>query len=145
MTYLESLVGTLWSYWKNLHQNVGENMRESLEYPFIICQSKFLLTNQSLKGHSSGIWNCGLVVGKFILLEYSSIISMVVLVGQIQNALSWASNQTYVVSQLGTLADDLLTVGGSGMFKSNMKRAQMEIVGLFHEKHLQIGDSWIVS
>ncbi|GAA0175361.1 membrane traffic protein [Lithospermum erythrorhizon] len=140
MTYLESLVGTLWSNWKNLHQNVGENMRESLEYPFIICESKFLLTNQSLKGHSSGIWNCGLVVGKFnIFLEYSSIISMAVLVGQIQNALSWESNQTYVVSQLGTLVDDLLTVGWSGMFKSYMKRAQMEIVGLSHEKHLQIG------
>ncbi|XP_057499975.1 uncharacterized protein LOC130784197 isoform X3 [Actinidia eriantha] len=93
----ETSVSLLWNHlgemglnWKNSCTQFGGSMTQFLENPWILCEIQRFVTDRSLKHLHSGFLKCSLMVGKLnFLLDYPSLLSIAVVLRQIQHALRW--------------------------------------------------------
>ncbi|KAK6258440.1 hypothetical protein SCA6_012914 [Theobroma cacao] len=87
---LESFIGEMCLNWRRACKQFEESEIKCPENPRLLFEMKSFLRHPDLKKLGSGLWKCNLTVGKFnIVLGYLSILSVVMLLRQIQHALNW--------------------------------------------------------
>ncbi|PIA55552.1 hypothetical protein AQUCO_00700091v1 [Aquilegia coerulea] len=138
--HLESYLEELWSNWKRIH-NKFEGIAQYIENPFLLCEIKSSLMDQSLDCPLIGLSKCYLSMGKLnVDLGHSSIISMALFLRQIQLVLHRNASRggATVHSQPIGINEpeerkwqDLQTLYASG--------AKMAILRVTPEKKIQIG------
>ncbi|KAB1669469.1 hypothetical protein ES319_1Z041100v1, partial [Gossypium barbadense] len=87
---LENFIGKMCLDWIRDCEQFEESEIKCPRSPQLLFEMKSFLRHPDLKKLGSGLWKCNLTVGKFnIALQYLSVISVVMLLRQIQHALHW--------------------------------------------------------
>ncbi|TYH44733.1 hypothetical protein ES332_D11G215800v1 [Gossypium tomentosum] len=87
---LENFIGKMCLDWIRDCEQFEESEIKCPQSPQLLFEMKSFLRHPDLKKLGSGLWKCNLTVGKFnIALQYPSVISVVMLLRQIQHALHW--------------------------------------------------------
>lgn len=119
-----------------------ESEIEYSENPWLLCETKSFLTYPDLKNPDSGFWKCNLTVGKLNLaLEYSSLLSMALLLRQIQHVATWTKGNAMPRAPSGstpTIADQP-EISCNDKFESCAGGIKMALCRMLPEKHIQIG------
>lgn len=139
--FLGRLVQEMWLTWKNCAEFDDSKLSLS-EHPFILCELKSFLTDQGLNSTSSGSWNCCLVVGKLnLILGYSSILSLALIVKQIQRALRWRDSSWKVTTPVHTpvTCEDTPMRDWDSKYNSYASGIEIELYKMLPAKLFQIG------
>ncbi|XP_039010299.1 uncharacterized protein LOC120139014 [Hibiscus syriacus] len=87
---LENFIGKMCLDWKQACKQFEESEIRCPQSPRLLFEMKSFLRHPDLEKLGSGLWKCNLTVGKLnIALGYLSMISVLMLVRQIQHALHW--------------------------------------------------------
>ncbi|KAG4175488.1 hypothetical protein ERO13_A11G188400v2 [Gossypium hirsutum] len=87
---LENFIGKMCLDWIRDCEQFEESEIKCPRSPQLLFEMKSFLRHPDLIKLGSGLWKCNLTVGKFnIALQYLSVISVVMLLRQIQHALHW--------------------------------------------------------
>ncbi|XP_059458026.1 uncharacterized protein LOC132187653 isoform X3 [Corylus avellana] len=90
---LEHFLGEMWLGWRRGCVKFEENDIEYSKNPCLLFEIKNSLTYPGVKHPNSGFWKCSLILGKLNLaLGFSSILSISLLLRQIEDALSWTED-----------------------------------------------------
>ncbi|XP_024036479.1 uncharacterized protein LOC18037025 isoform X3 [Citrus clementina] len=139
---LEDFLGEMWFNWKRFCMKFDESEIEYSENPWLLCETKSFLTYPDLKNPDSGFWKCNLTVGKLNLaLEYSSLLSMALLLRQIQHVATWTKGNAMPRAPSGstpTIADQP-EISCNDKFESCAGGIKMALCRMLPEKHIQIG------
>ncbi|XP_071694742.1 uncharacterized protein [Rutidosis leptorrhynchoides] len=86
---LESLLNQMWSHWKTCYSGFEKTVDENSQHPFILCEIKHMLNDQSQSRSTCFFSKFSLAIGELnVCLVQSSMLSLTVLVWQLQNAFS---------------------------------------------------------
>ncbi|XP_074349870.1 uncharacterized protein LOC141689470 isoform X3 [Apium graveolens] len=130
----------LWSTWKTSRVELEDGKVLFQEHPFILCEIKDFLTNQGFGDKSFGFKNCCLVIGELnVILDYASIISVVLILKQIQSALYWSNCSLEASVPLDTpvTCEDPLLRGWDNKYKSYASEMETELYKLLPHQHIQ--------
>ncbi|MCD7448866.1 hypothetical protein HAX54_046960 [Datura stramonium] len=137
---LNSVVEQACLNWRTFSSRFEENEIQNMENPFILCEIKGFLTDQSLKNLTAGYTTCCMVMGRLTLvLEYFVIVSITVICRQI-SAISWATScmGTTVVRGDSRLVEDPPIADWNYKYKSVSAEIKAMVPRLLPEKHIQI-------
>ncbi|XP_060196085.1 uncharacterized protein LOC132625246 isoform X2 [Lycium barbarum] len=126
--------------WRKFSSRFRENEIQNMENPFLLCEIKGFLTDQSLKNLTAGYTTCYMVMGKLnLVLEYTVIVSLTVICRQI-NAISWTTSRigTTVVEGGSRLDEDPPVADWNSKYKSYSAEIKVMMPRLLPEKHMQI-------
>ncbi|KAJ6366967.1 hypothetical protein OIU77_003365 [Salix suchowensis] len=88
-----TLLEEMWLAWQRSSMEYKDNEIACSETPWLLCEIKNCLMDPNQKIPISGFWKCSLTTGKIDLaLGYSSVLSLAILLGQIQHALNLNEN-----------------------------------------------------
>lgn len=139
---LEKFMGEMWSNWKRFCMKFEESEMEYSENPWLLCEIKSFLIYPDLKNPDSGFLKCNLTVGKLNLaMGYSSILSMALLLRQMQHAVSWTEGNGMSMAPSGspqTIADRP-DISCGDKYESCASGIKMALCRMLPEKHIQIG------
>ncbi|KAL5715065.1 hypothetical protein ACHQM5_016944 [Ranunculus cassubicifolius] len=137
---LENCLDELWLNWKNIYENV-EGSGLYVGDPFLLCEIKGSLMNQSLDQTDIGIWKCHVSMGKLnVDLGYSSIISIGLLQRQIEHAmlLFTCHGKTVVPSQT-PIIKEAEEIKWEFLQQSYVSETKMTVLKMIPEKNIQMG------
>ncbi|XP_055802836.1 uncharacterized protein LOC129872026 isoform X2 [Solanum dulcamara] len=135
-----SLVERAYLNWRTFSSRFVENEIQNMDNPFILCEIKGFLTDQSLKNLTAGYTTCCMVMGRLnLVLEYFVIVSVTVICRQI-SAISWASSRmgTIVLQDDSRLVEDPPIADWNNKYKSVSAKIKVMVPRLLPEKHMQI-------
>ncbi|KAM7264282.1 hypothetical protein ACFE04_001965 [Oxalis oulophora] len=131
---LQTFLGEMSLNWNRICVSLKESDFEYYENPFLLCESKSLLTNSGLKHFDSGFLKSSLTVGKLNLsVGYESIFSMALLLSQIEHAIHWSDDEKHAKVVSGTPETSL------DKYESYCNGMKMTLLKIHPEKHIQIG------
>lgn len=139
---LENFLAEMWLNWKRFCMKLDESEIEYSENPWLLCEFKSFLTYPDLKNPDSGFWKCNLTVGKLNLaLEYSSLLSMALLLQQIRHVVSWTEGNEMPRAPSGSThtVADRPEISCDDKFESCACGIKMALCRMLPEKHIQIG------
>ncbi|GER30822.1 hypothetical protein STAS_06785 [Striga asiatica] len=136
--HLDHLLGKLWLNWKDsYYESEGENV-PSLQLPWILVDIRSYLVDNVIRDSSSRV-NCGLIIGKLNAnLGYYSIVSITVLLRQLQCA-CWNLGSKNVVWHTPTTISEDPPVRYFSKVASHFSQVQAGIIRMLPEKHIQLG------
>ncbi|GFY93900.1 vacuolar protein sorting-associated protein, putative [Actinidia rufa] len=144
----ETSVSPLWNHlgemglnWKNSCTQFGGSMTQFLENPWILCEIQRFVTDRSLKNLHSGFLKCSLMVGKLnFLLDYPSLLSIAVVLRQIQHALRWTHSSGRAKVLLPTpIANEIPPpISWDSRCKSYVSEIEKTMLKMLPQKHVQI-------
>ncbi|KAJ8546116.1 hypothetical protein K7X08_018699 [Anisodus acutangulus] len=111
-----------------------------MENPFILCEIKGVLTDQSVKNLTAGYTTCCMVLGRLnLVLEYIVIVSATVICRQI-SAISRSTSRigTTFVEGDSRLVEDPPVADLNNKYKSFSAEIKVMVPRLLPEKHMQI-------
>lgn len=135
-----SLVERACLNWRTFSSRFGENEIQNMEHPFILCEIKGFLTDQSLKNLTAGYTTCCMVMGRLnLVLEYFVLVSITVICRQISAISSDTSSMgTTVVQGDSRLVQDPPIADWTDKYKSVSAEIKVMVPRLLPEKHMQI-------
>lgn len=139
---LKKFLGETWVTWKTTSMRYDNSEIDYSENPWFLCEIRNCLTSPGLKSADSGFWKCSLIVGKLNLtLEYSSIISMAILLGQIKHALNWTGDneRAIVLSHSSSTIADQLEIRWEDKYEFYANGMKTTLLRMLPEKHIQLG------
>jgi hypothetical protein len=148
---LEHFLGEMWLSWRRACVEFEENDIEYSENPCFLCEIKNSLTYPGVKHPDSGFWKCSLSMGKLNLaLGFSSILSISLLLRQIEDAFSWTedSGRARVLSHSQRSSDEQQEISSIDEqpeisedcnYKYNGSGMKTVLLRMLPEKHIQIG------
>lgn len=87
---LDFIIGGMLLKWRKCCPKIGANEIQDSKNPFLLCEIKNFLTDQTQENLISESLSCGMVVGRLnLVIEHASIVSVAVISSQIKNAISW--------------------------------------------------------
>ncbi|KAJ8764509.1 hypothetical protein K2173_006249 [Erythroxylum novogranatense] len=110
--------------------------------PWLLFETKNSLAYAGPRCPDSGFWKCCLIVGKLNLcLEYSSILSMIILFGQIQHALNWNRDHERLdgPTHFRSTTEHELHFSWEQMHDSCARKMKMALLKLLPDKCIQLG------
>lgn len=140
--FLELILGRLWLNWKNVCSKFLGNNCDPLQNPCILLESRHFLTDPSSKNIASEFYKGGMVVGRLNLtIEYSSVVSLAIIFGQIQHALYWDDRRMgkNVGLRTSRTLEGLPEIDFISQFKPLASRIGETVVRMCPEKHMEIG------
>ncbi|KAH0664621.1 hypothetical protein KY284_029552 [Solanum tuberosum] len=126
--------------WRTFSSGFVENEIQNMENPFILCEIKGFLTDQSLKNLTAGYTTCCMVMGRLnLVLEYIVIVSVTVICRQV-SVISWATSRmgTTVLQGDSRLVEDPPVADWNNKYKSVCAEIKVMVPRLLPEKHMQI-------
>ncbi|KAL3346536.1 hypothetical protein AABB24_025135 [Solanum stoloniferum] len=126
--------------WRTFSSGFVENEIQNMENPFILCEIKGFLTDQSLKNLTTGYTTCCMVMGRLnLVLEYMVIVSVTVICRQV-SVISWATSRigTTVLQGDSRLVEDPPVADWNNKYKSVCAEIKVMVPRLLPEKHMQI-------
>ncbi|KAJ4843711.1 hypothetical protein Tsubulata_024557 [Turnera subulata] len=139
---LKDFIREMWLSWKSCSTKYEDQDIKYSEIPWLLCEIKNHLTYPGLHHTDCGFWKCSLVVGKVnINLDYSSVLSISMLLGQIFNVLNWnkeierASSRSY----LPATNEDQQEISWKGKLELYANRIKKAMHSMLPEKHIQLG------
>ncbi|CAA3031419.1 Hypothetical predicted protein [Olea europaea subsp. europaea] len=140
ISYLDLLLGKLWLNWKDSCSKSEAYIISKLQSPWILCEVRSSLTDDSLSDLSYGFWNCVMVVGRLnVKLEYLLVASIAVLLSQIQHSLGWDDCRRNFVSHTPTAITEDPPRDFSCRYSSYYDNIETTIMRMLPQKHVQIG------
>lgn len=139
---LENFLGEMWMNWKRSCMKFEENEIEYSENPWLLCEIKSFLTFPGHKSPDSGFWKCNLTMGKLnIVLGDSSILSLALLLRQIQHAVCWTkgNGRSKKISGSPPTVADRPGISCNDAYESYASGLKMGLLRILPEKHIQIG------
>lgn len=139
---LENFLGEMWLSWGRACMKFGECHIKYSENPVLLCEIKSSLTYPGDRKTESGFWKCSLILGKLNLaLGYSSMLSICLLLRQMQDALSWTEDhgRAKVLSDPPRSIDDQPETNKDSKYKYNCSGAKTAFLRVLPEKHIQLG------
>ncbi|XP_010255035.1 PREDICTED: uncharacterized protein LOC104595825 isoform X2 [Nelumbo nucifera] len=139
---LENYLEELWSNWKQTCKKFEGTMNDHLENPFLLCEIKSFYMDPYLHGPDCSVWKCSSTVGKLKLdLGYSSVMSIALLLRQIQLALCWAGSKDRSRGLLlsPNILYELTEVKWGDRYKSYANELKMLLFGGIPEKNINVG------
>lgn len=130
----------MWSTWKTSCVELEDGKVLFSEHPFILCEVKDFLTNQGFGDKSFGFKSCCLVVGELnVILDYASILSVVLILKQIQSALyrSDRSLEANVPLDTPVTCEDPLLRSWDSKYNSCASEMETEVYKLLPHQHIQ--------
>ncbi|KAJ6419973.1 hypothetical protein OIU84_029986 [Salix udensis] len=132
----------MWLAWQRSSMEYKDNEIACSETPWLLCEIKNCLMDPNLKIPISGFWKCSLTTGKIDLaLGYSSVLSLAILLGQIQHALNLNEN-TGKTSELLDFSPDIENQEGvswEDRYELYSNRLKLTFLRMLPEKHIQLG------
>ncbi|XVE87220.1 hypothetical protein DITRI_Ditri18aG0098600 [Diplodiscus trichospermus] len=139
---LENFIGEMSSNWSKSCEQFEESEIKCPQIPRLIFEMKNIPRHPDLKALGSGLWKCNLTVGKFnITLGYSSILSVLMLLRQIQHALPWtqgyrrARDLLYYCRSTGHQPED----SWEKKYECYSSKLKMSFLRMLPRKDIQIG------
>ncbi|XP_057976276.1 uncharacterized protein LOC131163647 isoform X2 [Malania oleifera] len=141
VSFLENLLGEMWLGWKRSCIKFEESELPYFESPCILCeiQSSFMIPD--LMSQAIGFWRCSLTVGKLNFnLDYLSMLSIIVLIGQVEHALCQVKNSQSAVafSHSPRTIKDLPGITRDCRLESCTHGMEMTLLRVVPEKHIQL-------
>ena len=148
---LEHFLGEIWLSWRRGCVKFEENDIKYSKNPCLLFEIKNSLTYPGIKHPNSGLWKCSLILGKLNLaLGFSSILSISLLLRQIEDALSWTedSGRARVLSDSQRSSDEQPEISSideqpetseDSNYKYNGSGMKTVLLRMLPEKHTQIG------
>ncbi|XP_048232851.1 uncharacterized protein LOC8260571 isoform X2 [Ricinus communis] len=140
--FLKTFLGEMWLTWRRACKKYDDNEIEYSENPWLLCEIKNCLLHPGLKGPNSGLWKCNLTVGKLnITLGYLSMISMAILLEQMQHALKWTNDNGRVsVRSIPTPTfQDQSEIVLEGKYDDYVGKMKKTLLRRLPEKCIQLG------
>ncbi|KAL7193185.1 hypothetical protein ACSBR2_024904 [Camellia fascicularis] len=141
VSFLWNLLAEMRLNWKKYCTKFEEGGIQYLENPWIICEIKSFVTDQSLKNLNSGFWKCSLMVGKLnFVLDYPSILSTALVLRQFQYALGWthSTGRSKVLLPTPLTCEIPPKISWDGRCKSYVGEMEKTMLNMLPEKHIQI-------
>ncbi|CAK7339467.1 unnamed protein product [Dovyalis caffra] len=139
---LQTLLGEMWLAWQRVSAKYNDSEIACSETPWLLCEIKNCLMDPSLKRPDSGFWKCSFTAGKLNLaLGYSSVLSMAMLLGQIQHALSLneISGRATVLSNSPPTVENQEEISWEDKYELYSNRLKLNFLRMLPEKHIQLG------
>nr|XP_009789529.1 PREDICTED: uncharacterized protein LOC104237139 isoform X2 [Nicotiana sylvestris] len=136
----KSLIEQACLNWRKYSSRFGENEIQNMEDPFILCEIKSFLTDQSLKNLTAGYTTCCMVMGTLnLVLDYLVIVSITVICRQI-SAIPWTTSHmgSTVVEGVSGLVEDPPVADWNSNYKPFSSGIKVMVPRLLPEKHMQI-------
>ncbi|WOH10040.1 hypothetical protein DCAR_0729501 [Daucus carota subsp. sativus] len=133
-------VEEMWSTWRTSCAELKDGTVLSPEHPFILCEIKNFLTDQGFSDKCSGFKKCCLVIGELnLILEYASIVSIVLILKQIQSALypSDCSLAANVPPDTPVTCEDPLRRSWDNKYNTCASEMEFELYKLLPHQHIQ--------
>lgn len=130
----------MWSTWKSSCVDLEDGKVLFPEHPFILCEIKDFLTNQGFGDKSVGFKNCCLLIGELnVILDYASLVSLVLILKQIQSALyqSECSLEANVPLDTPVTCEDPLLRSWDSNYNSCASEMETELYKLLPHQHIQ--------
>ncbi|KAF9678408.1 hypothetical protein SADUNF_Sadunf07G0031900 [Salix dunnii] len=139
--YLQTLLEEMWLAWQRSSMEYKDNEIACSETPWLLCEIKDCLMDPNLKRPISGFWKCSLTTGKLDLaLGYSSVLSLAILLGQIQHALNLNENTGKTTELLNfPPATENQGVSWEDRYELYSNRLKLTFLRMLPEKHIQLG------
>lgn len=139
---LKEFLQEMWLNWRGECKKFEENEVEFLEHPCLICEIKSFLTYPDLQKLDSGLWKCNLAVQRFcITLGCSSIVSIAVILGQLQNNLAWILENRRAGTSAHSLqgTDDSPEISWEKIYECYASKTKLAFLRVLPEKDIQLG------
>lgn len=140
--FLELILGRMWLNWKNVCSKFLGNNCDPSQNPCILLESRHFLTDSSSNNIASEFYKVGMVVGRLNLtLEYSSVVSLAIIFGQVQHALYWDDRTMGKNVGLHTsrTLEGLPGIDFISQYRPLASRIGEMMVRMCPEKHMEIG------
>ncbi|KAJ6378672.1 hypothetical protein OIU78_028822 [Salix suchowensis] len=140
--YLQTLLEEMWLAWQRSSMEYKDNEIACSETPWLLCEIKNCLMDPNLKIPVSGFWKCSLTTGKIDLaLGYSSVLSLAILLGQIQHALNLNENtgKTSELLDFSPAIENQEGVSWEDRYELYSNRLKLTFLRMLPEKHIQLG------
>ncbi|KAJ6678511.1 VACUOLAR PROTEIN SORTING-ASSOCIATED PROTEIN VPS13 [Salix viminalis] len=140
--YLQTLLEEMWLAWQRSSMEYKDNEIACSETPWLLCEIKNCLMDPNLKIPISGFWKCSLTTGKIDLaLGYSSVLSLAILLGQIQHALNLNENtgKTSELLDFSPAIENQEGVSWEDRYELYSNRLKLTFLRMLPEKHIQLG------
>nr|GMD56841.1 uncharacterized protein LOC109189108 isoform X1 [Ipomoea batatas] len=141
-SFLDFIIGEMLLKWRKGCPNNGANEIQDSKNPFLLCEIKSFLTDQTQKNLISGSLSCGMVAGRLnLVIEHASIVSVAVISSQIKNAISWTgcNMRTDTVLHAPTSLGDPPCIDLSSTYISLSTGMAVAAQRLLPQKHIQMG------
>lgn len=151
LSVLENFLAETWLSWRRACMKFNKNDIQYSDNPSLLCEIRGSLTFPCSKHPDSGFWKCNLILGKLNLaLGFSSMLSVSLLLRQIEDALSWteSSCRAKVLShsprssdirpEISTI-DEQPEVSEDGNYNYYGKGMKTALLRMLPEKHIQLG------
>ncbi|XP_031116040.1 uncharacterized protein LOC116019835 isoform X2 [Ipomoea triloba] len=141
-SFLDFIIGEMLLKWRKGCPKNGANEIQDSKNPFLLCEIKSFLTDQTQKDLISGSLSCGMVAGRLnLVIEHASIVSVAVISSQIKNALSWTgcNMRTDTVLHAPTSLGDPPCIDWSSKYISLSTGMAVAAQRLLPQKHIQMG------
>ncbi|XP_042974875.1 uncharacterized protein LOC122306512 isoform X1 [Carya illinoinensis] len=132
---LENFLEEMWLSWERACVKFEESHIAYSENPSLLCEIKNFLTY-------SGSLKCSLILGKLNLaLEYSSILSIYLLLRHTQGVLSWAKDcgKARILSDSSRSVDEQPEIRMDSKYKYNGSRLKTALLKVLPEKNVELG------
>ncbi|KAI5581654.1 hypothetical protein BDE02_07G032300 [Populus trichocarpa] len=140
--YLQTLLGEMWLAWQKSSAGYKDNEIAYSETPWLLCEIKNCLMDPNLKRPVSGFWKCSLTAGKLNLaLGYSSVLSLAILLGQIQHALNLNENtgRATVPLNFPPTIENQEEISWEDKYELYSNRLKLTFLRMLPEKHIELG------
>ncbi|KAJ6288558.1 hypothetical protein OIU76_024527 [Salix suchowensis] len=140
--YLQTLLEEMWLAWQRSSMEYKDNEIACSETPWLLCEIKNCLMDPNQKIPISGFWKCSLTTGKIDLaLGYSSVLSLAILLGQIQHALNLNENtgKTSELLDFSPAIENQEGVSWEDRYELYSNRLKLTFLRMLPEKHIQLG------
>ena len=140
--FLENFLGEMWLNWDKTCLKFEEIEIEYSENPCLLFEIKSFLTYPGLRNSDSGFWKCFFTLGKLHLgLGCSSILSISVLLGQIQHAICRTKDigRSKVLSNSPRTIEYPPEISWDNRYRCYSNNLSAALLKMLPEKHIQLG------
>ncbi|CAH9102206.1 unnamed protein product [Cuscuta epithymum] len=142
LSFIDFMIGEMLLKWRKCCSKDGANEIQDFETPFILCETKSFLIDQSQKNIIAGSLSCGMVVGRLnLVIEHASVVSITVISTQIKSALSWTQcnmKKDAVLHASASLSDQP-SIDWSSKYNSLSNGMAIAANKLLPQKHIRMG------